>query len=214
MDDCAVRRFAAGGRRTSPSRNRGAEAALVASVSTIACCAGWSVPSGPARPSTEHGAAVDLRHIIRQGFTAWNCSDPPAGRPSTMVQAPQSPSAQPSLVPVRRARVRSQSSTVMLGGAPSALDGLPFKRNRTALMASARIVSRAAAAAIVDRPFDTPCKPRTKPQRRCDRRPRGAMPGFAHFFGSNNRHPTRPRGESEATMIQHDGLPRGRHDAT
>jgi hypothetical protein len=25
------------------------------------------------------------------------------------------------------------------------------------------------------------------------------MPGFAHFFGRNNRHPTRPRGEGEAT---------------
>jgi hypothetical protein len=59
-----------------------------------------------------------------------------------MVQAPQSPSAQPSFVPVSRARVRSQSSTVMLGGAPSSLNGFPFNRNRTAAMAC--LLSRAA----------------------------------------------------------------------
>ena len=37
--------------------------------------------------------------------------------PITTVQAPQSPSLQPSLVPVQRASSRSQSSTVRVGAA-------------------------------------------------------------------------------------------------
>jgi hypothetical protein len=107
----------------------------VASASTSACCTGWSAPSGPAKPSTVRTAQLSIcGSIIRQEFTARSCSDPSMRRPRTMVQAPQSPSAQPSLVPVRCARVRSQSSTVMLGGAPSSLHGVPFNRKRTALM--------------------------------------------------------------------------------
>src|SRR5262249_7799344 len=107
----------------------------VASASTSACCTGWSAPSGPARPSTVRTAQLSIcGSIIRQEFTAWNCNDPSTRRPRTMVQAPQSPSAQPSLVPVRCTRVRSQSSTVMLGGALSSLHGVPFNRNRTAVM--------------------------------------------------------------------------------
>src|SRR5262249_27784780 len=54
------------------------------------------------------------------------------------------------LVPVRRARVRSQSSTVIVGGAPSSLHGLPFNRNRTAVMARAHTKSRAATATTAD----------------------------------------------------------------
>jgi hypothetical protein len=80
-----------------------------------------------------------------------------------MVQAPQSPSAHPSFVPVRRARVRSQSITVMLGGALSALQGLPFNRNCTAVMAGADLVSGAAEAATAD----TPCKLHTSSHRGC-----------------------------------------------
>ena len=41
-----------------------------------------------------------------------------AASPITTVQAPQSPSLQPSLEPVQRASSRSQSSTVRVGAAP------------------------------------------------------------------------------------------------
>jgi hypothetical protein len=136
----------------------------VASVSIIACCTGCSVPSGAARPSTVSTAQLSIcGSIIRQEFTAWNCSDPSTGRPRTMVQAPQSPSAQPSLVPVRCARVRSQSSTVMVGGAPSSLHGLPFNRNRIAVMARAHTMSYAVTPTTTDTPRNVPCKPRTRP---------------------------------------------------
>ena len=49
-----------------------------------------------------------------------------AGRgssPITTVQAPQSPSLQPSLVPVQRASSRSQSSTVRVGRGVDLDDG-------------------------------------------------------------------------------------------
>src|SRR6516225_1090287 len=68
-------------------------------------------------------------------------TSPSRSRASTMVQAPQSPSAHPCWVPVRRARVRSQSSTVMLGGALSSRDGFPFSRKWTAAMTSAQVCS-------------------------------------------------------------------------
>ena len=99
-----------------------------------------------------------------------------------MVQAPQSPSAHPSFVPVRRARVRSQSSTVMLGGALSALQGLPFNRNCTAVMAGADCLMSAPREAAT---ADTPCKLRTSSHRGCKAMARVAAHGFAHFFGSN-----------------------------
>ncbi|CKS57327.1 Uncharacterised protein [Mycobacterium tuberculosis] len=41
-----------------------------------------------------------------------------ASSPMTTVQAPQSPSLQPSLVPVQRASSRSQSSTERVGWTP------------------------------------------------------------------------------------------------
>src|SRR6476659_6057356 len=81
-----------------------------------------------------------------------------------MVQAPQSPSAHPSFVPVRCARVRSQSSTVMLGGALSSLHGMPFSRNCTAVMAGAYLMSRFKQVATADRP----CKPRTNSHGGCE----------------------------------------------
>ena len=43
----------------------------VASVSTIACCTGWSAPSAAARPSTVKTARWSIcGSIIRQEFTA------------------------------------------------------------------------------------------------------------------------------------------------
>jgi hypothetical protein len=57
-----------------------------------------------------------------QALTVCSCRPPTAsGAPSrassaiTTVQAPQSPSLQPSLVPVQRASPRSQSSTERVG---------------------------------------------------------------------------------------------------
>src|SRR3954470_11429436 len=112
----------------------------VAFVSTIACCTGCRLPT--ARPSTVNTSQLAIcGSIIRQELTASYCNDPSTARPSTMVQAPQSPSAQPSLVPLSRARARSQSSTVMLGEALSSLTGDPFNRNCTALMTSAQVCS-------------------------------------------------------------------------
>ena len=45
------------------------------------------------------------------------------------VQAPQSPSLQPSLVPLRCWVSRSQSSRVRVGGSPATRMGVPFSRN-------------------------------------------------------------------------------------
>ncbi len=73
--------------------------------STKACCSGWSSPSAVARPSIVVTAAPWARAAgTRQDRTA---------TPSRCtVQAPHSPSAQPSLVPVRPTSSRSQSSSV------------------------------------------------------------------------------------------------------
>src|SRR4029077_8121127 len=64
-----------------------------------------------------------------------------------------------------RARVRSQSSTVMLGAALPPLHGLPFNSNCTAVMAGVDLVSGAAEAA----PADAPCKVHTSSHRGCKR---------------------------------------------
>src|ERR1700743_1782756 len=53
------------------------------------------------------------------------------GSPNTTVQAPQSPSAQPSLVPVRRISSRKYSSTVVVHGTFSAHTNCPSSRKRT-----------------------------------------------------------------------------------
>ena len=59
-----------------------------------------------------------------------------------MVQAPQSPSAQPSFVPVSRALSRNQSSTVVVGGTPVSARGSPFSRKRISAMTSLRSAIR------------------------------------------------------------------------
>ena len=53
-------------------------------------------------------------------------------RASTTVQAPQSPSPQPSFVPLAIASSRSQSSTVARGGNRSSATSRPRNRNRSA----------------------------------------------------------------------------------
>ena len=51
--------------------------------------------------------------------------------PTITVQAPQSPSAQPSLLPVRPFSWRSQSSTVSVGSIAPTLSHWPSNKNRT-----------------------------------------------------------------------------------
>ena len=81
--------------------------------STIARCTGWSAPSGPAIPSTVRTALPSICGSRRmQAFSARL----PSASVTITVQAPQSPSLQPSLVPVRPRVSRSHSSTVRAGG--------------------------------------------------------------------------------------------------
>src|ERR1700688_301569 len=56
---------------------------------------------------------------------------PAASSPRTTVQAPQSPSAQPSFVPRRHATSRKYSSTVIVGGGRSSATTLPSRTKRT-----------------------------------------------------------------------------------
>src|ERR1700722_14670310 len=67
-----------------------------------------------------------------QEFTARYSTRLPSalGSPNTTVQAPQSPSAQPSFVPVRWATSRRYSSTVMVRGRFSAHTNRPSRRKR------------------------------------------------------------------------------------
>ena len=88
---------------------------------TIASCAGCSVPLAAAMSSTVHSAMPSMEWASRmQLLTALKRSERPpvaaSGSASTTVQAPQSPSPQPSLVPVLPRSSRSISSRVRLGG--------------------------------------------------------------------------------------------------
>src|SRR5271155_3072726 len=56
---------------------------------------------------------------------------PRQSSPITTVQAPQSPSAQPSFVPHRAATLRKYSSTVMVAGGWSRLTTLPSRTKRS-----------------------------------------------------------------------------------
>src|SRR6186997_1340394 len=62
-----------------------------------------------------------------------------ASSPTTTVQAPQSPSLQPSLVPVQRASSRSQSRTVRVGAAPSTSTTAPRWKKRIGRLDIGRI---------------------------------------------------------------------------
>src|SRR5690606_26442486 len=85
--------------------------------STMACCTGCKVASGAATPSTGENA-VPYRvgknriHALMGRKHGW----PAASRlASTIVQAPQSPSAQPSLVPAQLGCSRRNCNTVVVG---------------------------------------------------------------------------------------------------
>jgi hypothetical protein len=104
--------------------------------STRACCTGWGEPPPMrCRSSTVSSAlpssvgrnwmqALTVRSdssptlvAVADGVPIWRaCS---ASSATITVQAPQSPSLQPSLVPVQRASSRSQLSTVRVGATPS-----------------------------------------------------------------------------------------------
>ena len=115
----------------------------LASASTIARWRGWSRPFA-ASPSTVRSALpASWGTVIRQLLTASWRSPPPSGMPRTTVQAPQSPSAQPSLVPVRRFSVLSQSSTVVAGGTSRISQGSPLSRIRIDRPATPRPASSA-----------------------------------------------------------------------
>jgi hypothetical protein len=76
--------------------------------STMACCAGCSVPSLAAIPSTVQIARPSNDGKKRmQALIERRCTWPSSvNSASVTVQAPQSPSAQPSLVPVARSSSR------------------------------------------------------------------------------------------------------------
>ena len=72
-------------------------------------------------------AVVSRRPPTSSGESAWAG---PGSAPTTTVQAPQSPSLQPSLVPVQRASSRSQSRTVRVVATPSTSTTAPRWKKR------------------------------------------------------------------------------------
>ena len=102
---------------------------------TSARCAGCSAPVADFNASTVNTAlpATDgsRRMHALTGFHA-SPGRSAAGSASTTVHAPQSPSAQPSLVPVSRRAPRRNSSSVVCGATPSTATGAPLSRKRNA----------------------------------------------------------------------------------
>ncbi len=101
--------------------------------STIACCTGCRRAVGGLQIlDGEQLAAVERRHELDAGIDG-AVVEPRrrCGLATTTVQAPQSPSAQPSLVPVRRRASRSQSSTVWVGSTRSSSTSSWPSRKRT-----------------------------------------------------------------------------------
>ena len=104
--------------------------------STMARWTGCRPPSSPRNPST---VISSLPSIVGK-----NCmhelmvlsATPSPSRPTsatTTVQAPQSPSAQPSLVPVRRRSSRRNCSTVRVGSTTCVSTTSPFNTKRIVL---------------------------------------------------------------------------------
>jgi hypothetical protein len=106
--------------------------------STSACCAGCSASPPMRRRSSTVSSALpsSVGRKRMQALTVRSESSPtrvasadgvptpracPASSATITVQAPQSPSLQPSFVPVQRASSRSQFSTVRVGATPSTL---------------------------------------------------------------------------------------------
>ena len=84
----------------------------------------------------------------------------PSARSSTTVQAPQSPSAQPSLVPLSPRWSRSQSSRVVIGDTPAMLDRLVVEREANAV----RHANRDAGCCVRRQPRDALDVPQRKDQ--------------------------------------------------
>src|SRR5580693_10228164 len=83
----------------------------------MACCTGCRLPSDPNRLSTVTSSCPSIvgRKRMQEFMARYSTCRPSAlGSPNTTVQAPQSPSAQPSFVPVRWITSRRYSSTVMV----------------------------------------------------------------------------------------------------
>ena len=111
------------------------EAAL-ALAPTIAACTGCISPSGPEIPSTVRTALPSSWG--RNRMQALSAFEPPASVTIT-VQVPQSPSLQPSFVPVKPRVSRNQSNSVRVGASPSMRTGVPFNRNAMLMRQSAAV---------------------------------------------------------------------------
>src|SRR5581483_3781579 len=104
--------------------------------STIARCTGWRLPSEPDRLSTVTSSWPSIvgRKRIQELIARYSTRLPSAlSSPNTTVHAPQSPSAQPSLVPVRCSTSRRYSSTVVVRDTFSAHTICPSRKKRMSL---------------------------------------------------------------------------------
>src|SRR6516165_9907662 len=94
-----------------------------------AVCTGCNLPSCARSSTVMSSPPSSWPSVTMQAFTGSYFSRPSCSRAMTTVQAPQSPSAQPSLVPVERSSIRSQSSTVDCGENRSSRTIRSFLRN-------------------------------------------------------------------------------------
>ncbi|MCI1727853.1 MAG: hypothetical protein LKM32_00175 [Chiayiivirga sp.] len=103
-------------------------------MSIIACCTGCRI-APRASPSTVRTSRPTIAPIgSRQAFIANQRIPPlPSGSATATVQAPQSPSPQPSLVPVRRCRL-SQRNSDSFGSASSSDADSELRRKQAAVM--------------------------------------------------------------------------------
>src|SRR5207302_4103857 len=112
--------------------------------STSARCTGCSVPSGACRLSTVTSSLPSrvgrkrMQELIARYLICRASGD---SSPSTTVHAPQSPSAHPSLVPVRPARLRRYSSTVVAGGTSETQMSSPSSMNRVACVSGRTLLT-------------------------------------------------------------------------
>ena len=120
--------------------------------STMASCTGCSAPSGPLNPSTVRTALPCS--CGRKRMQAFNARAPLLSVTMT-VHAPQSPSLQPSLVPVIARVSRSQSSRVTVGVSSVSSTVSPFRRNLMLMLYARRGTICPECAASMRRRSDT-----------------------------------------------------------
>src|SRR6185312_2417595 len=102
----------------------------------MALCTGCRLPSAPIKLSTVTSSCPSMvgRKRMHELIARYSTRLPSAlSSPNTTVQAPQSPSAQPSLVPVRWSTSRRYSSTVVVHATFSTHTDCPSRRKRMAL---------------------------------------------------------------------------------